>query len=136
MAFSLFGLDDDLPGIIKRNSQAGVLAADLGQTVLDQLGVGQFTYERGGDDIKLQLPYHLLDLAGHDGRGILADVGLPHQSVEYPALVPLLDLFIRGADEQGYLGRFSFAVRGYITGGFCAFHFTHVLSDLLFIIEL
>jgi hypothetical protein len=95
----LVRVHDYLTRVVKRDAEAGVLPADLRQPVLNQFGVRKFAYQRCGDDVELELRYHLLHLAGHDGGGILADGGLPHQCIEDAGLVPLLDLLIGGAHE-------------------------------------
>ncbi len=96
----LVGGHDDLPGVVQRNAQAGVLLAYLRQTVLDQLGVRQLADERCGDKLDLKLGDHLLDLASDDGCGVLADGRLPHEGIVDLDAVPLLEILIGSPHEK------------------------------------
>jgi len=51
----LVGTHDDLPRVVQRNAEAGVLLADLGQSILDKLGVGQLPDQWCGDHLDLKL---------------------------------------------------------------------------------
>ena len=46
---------DDLPSVVQRDAEAGVLSPDLRETVLDQLGVRELADEWGGYHVDLEL---------------------------------------------------------------------------------